>query len=156
MTNRLKIDAVQVKIEFTGPHEDIRRGYEMTRELLVHHFEERLREVEAERRRDPDATELLHLTPEQRSGGAWSPPEHFEAMHVSISLSSGFYNKVCILERDEFEASVFQNVFLFDRLNRLFIRHEQGDVFGAYFTIGKVLWRELTANGRAAVRKEGE
>jgi len=157
MTNRLKIDADRLKLEFSGEADDIRRGYELTRELLIHHFQEQLVRVEEEQRgkevKKPEGTQMLHVV--KQAGKSWSPPRKYEAMHVSIALCSDFYNKVCVLDRDEYEKSFLEDLFTFERIGRIFIRHEQSDHFKKHFTIGKVLWRELTTDGRAAVRSEG-
>ena len=164
MKNRLKIDADQLQLELTGDPDDIRQGYELTRELLISHFQERLARAQADERARqqaeqaarPRGTQRLH-TPEgdPEAGRHWTAPSRpLEAMHISIALSSDFYNKVCVLERAEFETSAFGKILDFDAINRLYIRANQRETFRGHFTIGKVLWRELTRNGRAAVRNE--
>lgn len=164
MTNRLKIDAAQLKIEFSGNAEDIKRGYEMTRELLINHFQERLRQAEEEERErqraEARASQRKPITRRMHASAPapdkhWTPPPVDEPMHLSIAISSDFYNKICVLERSEFEESILGQVLDFDGINRLFIRSEQQDAFKNHFSIGKVLWRELTSNGRAKVRNEG-
>ena len=157
MTNRLKIDADRLKLEFSGEADDIRRGYELTRELLIHHFQEQLVRVEEEQRAKAaqlaEGMQMLHVV--KQTGKNWSPPRKYEAMHVSIALCSSFYNKVCVLDREEYDKSFLEEIFHFERIGRIFIRHDQSDYFKTHFAIGKVLWRELTTDGRAAVRSEG-
>lgn len=159
MTNRLKIDADRLKLEFTGDAQEIRSGYEMTRELLIHHFQEQLMRVEEEAARRaappspvPGATQQMHLPVQE--GRAWEPERGQGVMHVSMVLSSSFYNKICVLEREEYRKSFLEELFVFERLGRLYVRHNQAEFFQQRFKVGKVLWRELTADGRAAVRNE--
>tara|TARA_B100000686_G_scaffold324314_1_gene379860 strand:- start:417 stop:878 length:462 start_codon:yes stop_codon:yes gene_type:complete len=153
MSNKLKIDASQLKLEFSGSKQDIRRGYDMTRELLIMHFHEQLARAERERLADANTEEpSAHVNRKTRS---WIPPsEPKEAMHISIALCSDFYNKVCVLEREEYEGSIFQDILNFDVIERLYIRSNQKDAVERHIKIGKVLWRELTPDGRAAVRSE--
>lgn len=152
MSNKLKIDASQLKLEFSGSKEDIRRGYDMTRELMIMHFHEQLARAERERTAQVDADEGKSG---HRRTQSWIPPsEPKEAMHISIALCSDFYNKVCVLEREEYEGSIFQDILNFDVIERLYIRSNQKDAVQRHVKIGKVLWRELTPDGRAAVRSE--
>ena len=152
MSNKLKIDASQLKLEFSGSKEDIRRGYDMTRELMIMHFHEQLAQAERERQAQAEVEEPAQVNRKTRS---WIPStEPQEAMHISIALCSDFYNKVCVLEREEYEGSIFQDVLNFDLIERLYIRSNQRDAVQRHIKIGKVLWRELTPDGLAAVRSE--
>ncbi len=168
--NRLKIEASSLKLEFTGDRDNIERGYEMTRELLINCFLEQLAgeraqamgmgppassvpEVDVEH----DRTKLMHAVkgPIKIEGRHWSPPEDpDEKLHMSLVLSSEMYNKICVLERESFDGSFLGKVFDFEKVGRLYVRNSQKRRFDAKFTIGKVLWRELTPKGRRAVRKE--
>ncbi len=167
--NRLKIEASSLKLEFTGDRGNIERGYEMTRELLITCFLEQLagERTQSEQLAPPeqaevvdsdrDRTKLMHAVkgPIKIEGKHWSPPEDpDEKIHLSLVLSSEMYNKVCVLERESFDTSFLAGAFAFDHLGRLYVRNSQKNRFGAKFTIGKVLWRELTPKGRRAVRKE--
>jgi hypothetical protein len=170
--NRLKIEASSLKLEFTGDRDNIERGYEMTRELLINCF---LEQLTGEREQaagmvageslsapppvdiDRDKTKLMHAVkgPIKIEGRHWSPPEDpDEKIHLSFVLSSEMYNKICVLERESFEESFLGKVFAFERMGRLYVRNSQKRRFEAKFSIGKVLWRELTPKGRRAVRKE--
>lgn len=163
MGNRLKIEADHIKLEFSGDSSNIRTGYEMTRELLIMHFQEQLQRAGTEaplpappasseppsEQRKRDTTQQLHIV---RDAKNWVPPN--QSMHISITLLSRLYNKVCTLEREEFEDSIFGDVIDFDHVQRVFIRSNQSHIFREHFEIGKVLWRELTAEGRAAVRSD--
>ena len=163
--NRLKIEASSLKLEFTGDRDNIERGYEMTRELLISCFLEQLSEqaaqpvmIEETSRPDiqRDQTKLMHSYnhPARQDGKHWSPPEDpDEKIHLSLVLSSDMYNKVCVLDRAEFDRSMLNSVFKFEGLGRLYVRNNQKGSFERHFTIGKVLWRELTDKGRKAVRK---
>ena len=82
----------------------------------------------------------------------WTPPDASVMSHVSLALHSDLYIKICVLERSEFESSILQNMLHFDQINRIYIPHHQKQNFSAHFSIGKVLWRELTSKGRKAVR----
>ncbi len=139
MSNKLKIDAQQIKLEFRGSKEDIRRGYEMTRELLIMHFHEQLARAEVKEQK-------------KKSTRSWTPPQTQETMHISVAISSDFYNKVCVLEREDYEDSIFNSVMRFDTIDRIYIRSSQKDALQRHIKIGKVLWRELTPTGKAAVR----
>ena len=167
--NRLKIEASSLKLEFTGDRDNIERGYEMTRELLINCFLEQLAGERAQAAgmgdapaaepidEDRDKTKLMHAVkgPIKIEGRHWSPPEDpDEKIHMSLVLSSEMYNKICVLERESFDDSFLGKVFDFEKMGRLYVRNSQKRRFDAKFTIGKVLWRELTPKGRRAVRKE--
>ncbi|MEM1347059.1 MAG: hypothetical protein AAGI01_00785 [Myxococcota bacterium] len=163
--NRLKIQASSLKLEFTGEAENILQGYQMTRELLIELFQQQISASEefAAAHEDEGVTELLHapneprllhrVSPEELERRRFKPKLGQGSTHLSISLSSELYHKVCVLERSEFERSPFYGVLDFDSIQRLYIQHSQADDFSKYFRIGKVLWRELTTQGREAVRK---
>ncbi len=158
--NHLKIEASALRLEFHGETENIVEGYQMTRELLIKCFEEQLlasyeRENASEPSPSPnrDITHLLHGR-RQHATPPPLPPVEVEATHLSIVLSSEFYNKVCVLDRTEFESSIFHAVLDFEHISRLHIRHDQAPFYQDHFRIGKVLWRELTKAGRVAVRKD--
>ncbi len=152
MSNKLKIDALQIKLEFSGSKEDIRRGYDMTRELLIMHFHEQL--ARAEQEKSEEEARKAASKKKSKTQAQWSPPSKPEVLHISIALCSDFYNKVCVLEREDYEQSIFQDILNFDHIQRIYIRSNQKKAFQQHFKIGKVLWRELTPEGRAAVRSE--
>ena len=167
MTNRLRIDADQLHLELTGDSEAICQSYEMARELLVRSFQEQFTKVEEEKRRaaqpaaiDPQGGRRQEGEPRAKATEPkgfslqdWRPPEGAESTHISVVFCSSFYHKVCSLERDEFDASPFGEVFHFEKIGRVYLRHDQQPNFKPYFHVGKVLWRELTKQGFAAVRK---
>lgn len=152
MSNKLKIDALQIKLEFSGNKEDIRRGYDMTRELLIMHFHEQL--ARADQKKHEEEARQAASQRQRKTQAQWKPPSTPEVLHISIALCSDFYNKVCVLEREDYEQSVFADVLNFDLIQRIYIRSNQKKTFQSHFKIGKVLWRELTPEGRAAVRSE--
>ncbi len=110
----------------------------------------------AELKKRKDQTQSLHRVDlEGIDKPSWKPPAtRDEQSYVGVALSSDLYHKVCVLERDEFEASTFAKALRFEGLGRIYIQNEQRGLFKRYFTLGKVLWRELTTQGRAAVRHE--
>jgi hypothetical protein len=161
--NTLKIEASALKLELSGDQATVSQAYEMTRELLIRCFEEQFSRMEQQA--DLHTTRPLHVVPMPLVSPAseapavndaakhWKPSPAQNVTHINIVLASEFYNKVCVLDRVEFDTSILNKILHFDRIDRLYIRHEQYDTFTQHFTIGKVLWRELTANGKAAVRK---
>lgn len=181
--NSLKIKASTLKLEFSGEETEIREGYEMTRELIISCFQEQLLAVEAreqalnedseahEQRRASTNTKSLHrVQPSSPSAGIprpnlpspaaapsareYQPPRPDLLSHVSVALASDLYNKVCVLDRSEFEASILGSALEFEQIGRIYMPHEQKQRFDRFFTLGKVLWRELTAQGRQAVRND--
>lgn len=176
--NSLKIKASTLKLEFSGEETEIREGYEMTRELIISCFQEQLLAVEArdqalhedseahEQRRPSSNTKSLHrVQPSSPAIGIPRPnippnnareyqPRPDLLSHVSVALASDLYNKVCVLDRSEFEASILGSALEFEQIGRVYLPHEQKKRFERFFTLGKVLWRELTAQGRQAVRSD--
>ena len=179
--NSLKIKASTLKLEFAGEDREIREGYEMTRELIISCFQEQLLAVEAHARaleEDSESIEERHqqaqaaharqstqsmhrVSPPKPSPASpaspakiYQPPKPEQLSHVSVALASDLYNKVCVLERQEFESSIFHDALRFEEIARVYLRHEQKERFDRFFTLGKVLWRELTSQGRDAVRHE--
>lgn len=85
---------------------------------------------------------------------SYAPPKADALSHVSVALTSDLYNKVCVLDRGEFEASILGQALSFEQIGRIYIAQDQKERFERFFTLGKVLWRELTTQGRQAVRNE--
>lgn len=159
--NTLKIEASALKLELSGDQATITQAYELTRELLIRCFEEQFARLEQQH--DMNTTRPLHVVPTpappaaapaQDTARHWKPSPAQYTTHVNIVLSSEFYNKICVLERVEFDTSILNKILHFDRIDRLYIPHDQAEQFQQYFAIGKVLWRELTSSGKAAVRKD--
>lgn len=161
--NTLKIEASALKLELSGDQATVSQAYQMTRELLIRCFEDQFARMEQQA--DLNATRPLHVVPQPVAAAAaelapapdaakhWKPSPSQNVTHINIVLASEFYNKVCVLDRVEFDTSILNKVLHFDLIDRLYIRHDQYDTFQQHFTIGKVLWRELTQSGKAAVRK---
>lgn len=157
--NRLHIKASTLALEFSGEADEIRQGYETTRELIISCFQEQLQNIQAHESSLAEDSELHQRTGRTKSlhgvtapSKEWTPPDASILSHVSLALHSDLYVKICVLDRGEFEASILNNMLHFDQINRIYIPHNQKQNFSAHFSIGKVLWRELTSKGRKAVR----
>lgn len=158
--NRLNIKASTLALEFSGEADEIRQGYETTRELIISCFQEQLQNIQEHEsslaedselhQRKREDTKSMHKVQEKPQ--EWTPPDASIMSHVSLALHSDLYVKICVLDRVEFESSILQNMLDFDQINRIYIPHNQKNNFSAHFSIGKVLWRELTSKGRKAVR----
>ena len=165
--NHLKIEASTLTLEFSGEADEIRQGYQTTRELIISCFQEQLASIQAQQTSLDEDSEALYkrrnrtqpmhqLDPAQKNKHAksWTPPNPDLLSHVTLALYSDLYSKVCVLDRVEFENSIFNRLLHFENINRIYVMHNQKRHFSKYFTIGKVLWRELTPQGKQAVRSE--
>ena len=163
----LKIETGHLKLEVKGDQETVRRSYEAARDLILHSFRDQIRET----LKAPEQGAIEQTTssaqaaapvpsePSRRRGArtitSWAPSATTRPVHMSVALSSRLYNKICLVERDDLDKSMFAKPFRLNNIQRIYLRHDQRDKFETHFPIGKILWRELTSHGCAAVRQEG-
>lgn len=144
--NHLRISAKHLDLDLRGETEYVERAYNAIRSVLLDHYRDSLLEPNATR----DTSELPTITPEQARKSFQSDPE---ARVVNLVLCNEVYNKVYLVESDEFDKGVLGPTFKFEEIRRIYVNQSQQTAFNASFKFGKVLWRELTAAGRNAVRQ---
>ena len=136
--NRLKIHAKSLDLDFEGEAEYVTRAYEAVRTVLMERFQDSL-ELNVD---DILATGQYPVAPSK------------SREHVNIVVCNDVYNKIYLLSRDEISDTAFAKFIDMNQINRVYINRAQQDSFEKYFDFGKVLWRELTAAGKAAVSKD--
>lgn len=144
--NHLRISAKHLDLDLRGETEYVERAYNAIRSVLLDHYRDSLLEPNATR----DTSELPTITPEQARKSFQSDPE---ARVVNLVLCNEVYNKVYLVESDEFDKGVLGPTFKFEEIRRIYVNQSQQTAFNTSFKFGKVLWRELTAAGRNAVRQ---
>lgn len=152
MKNKLRIRAKSLDLDLAGESEYILRAYDAIQPVLMERFRESVDAV------------LDGATPEQhvktiRMHGAVDPSkfpeqEQDEAVqHLNVVVCNEVYNKIYLMERVVVRSSIFGRVLDVDQIARVFVNQSQSPRFEEHFQLGKVLWRELTAAGRRAVKK---
>lgn len=152
MTNKLRIRAKSLNLDLAGEPEYILRAYDAIHPVLVERFEESVDWV-LDDHDGPEApskfrTIRMHAVDEDAADA-----ERAGAQHLNVVVCNEVYNKIYLVERADLHASIFSRVVDMDRVNRIFVNRSQGERFEGFIKFGKVLWRELTAAGKAAVKK---
>lgn len=135
--NRLRIRAESLDLNFEGEPEYVQRAYEAVRVVLMDRFRS-----------------SLQLNVEQpMPTGAYPVAPASSRQHINVVLCNDVYNKIYLVGRDEVATTIFANVLDMNAVNRVYINRSQQKKFEKFFKLGKVLWRELTTAGKAAVKK---
>lgn len=155
MTNKLTIRAKSLNLDLVGEPEYILRAYDAIHPVLVERFEESVEgvlEEAADLRSSQMKTMPLHRVDSEKDT---TSPMGQEAgpQHINIVVCNEVYNKIYLVERDEFQSSVFSRSIEMDAVRRIYVNRGQRGQFQSFFKFGKVLWRELTSAGKAAVKK---
>lgn len=144
--NHLRISAKHLDLDLRGETEYVERAYDAIRSVLLEHYRDSLLEPNATR----ETSELPAISQEQARKSFQSDPE---ARVVNLVLCNEVYNKIYLVESDEFDHGVLGKAFRFEEVRRIHVNQSQQAGFKPTFKFGKVLWRELTAAGRNAVRQ---
>ena len=163
MANRIKIHAKSLNLDLEGETEFIVEAYEAISGLLRERFKESVDVVLQSPTmqldaippppRDPLAqTFPMHraVTPEdvaQAVAEAAGPPPH-----AHVVVCNEVYNKIYLVDREDLTRTPLDRAFDLDRIDRIYLNRSQRETFGEFVKHGKVLWRELTAAGRAVVK----
>jgi hypothetical protein len=161
MTNKLSIRAKSLNLDLVGEPEYILRAYDAIHPVLVERFEESVEGVldEADDLRSSQVKTMpLHRVSEpERAEEEPEPapraPEPAGPHHINVVVCNEVYNKIYLVERSELKSSVFSRAIDLDAVHRIYVNRAQRERFQSFFEFGKVLWRELTTAGKAAVKK---
>ncbi len=151
MTNRLRIRAKSLNLDLVGEAQYIMRAYDAIHPVLVERFEESVEGVLEDSAgpptpRDPMA-ETIPMHKAIDPAMVRRPPQH-----INVVVCNEVYNKIYLVDRDEIVATPFHRILELGAVNRIYINRSQRERFRDFFKFGKVLWRELTAAGRAVVK----
>lgn len=143
--NHLKIHAAHLDLDLRGEAEYVERAYAAIRPVLMERYRESLLAPGAIRE-----TSELESIPRPAKAVKRAEPE---PKIVNVVMCGEVYNKVFISERDRFDEGLLGRALSFDGLRRIYVNRSQESSFSKDFKFEKVLWRELTAAGRQAVKK---
>lgn len=148
--NRLQIRAKSLNLDLAGEPEYVESAYGAIREVLMDRFRDSLDIVEEEAVGVAEAPKtsgpVAGAVPQiQQSGG-----------RVNVVLCNDVYNKIFVIDQDDIESSMFGKVIDTTLIRRIYLNRSQQGRFEEFFQFGKVLWRELTSAGRAAVKKKAK
>lgn len=152
MTNRLRIRAKSLNLDLVGEAEYITRAYDAIHTLLLERFQESVEgvleeDVDAPPARDPMAETIpMHQAVDPKMLQTGRP------QHINVVVCNEVYNKIYLVDRDELSSTIFSRVLHLPAVNRIYINRSQREGFREFFKFGKVLWRELTAAGKAVVK----
>lgn len=146
--NRLQIRAKHLNLDLAGETEYVERAYSAIREVLMDRFRASLEHAVVEEVA-PVAAEVPKTAgpvegavPEIRDSGG----------RINLVLCNDVYNKIFVIDNEGIDASMFGSVIDTSQIRRIYLNRSQQDRFEEFFQFGKVLWRELTSAGRAAVK----
>lgn len=150
--NVLKIKAQSLDLELKGESEYIEQAYRAIREVLMERFRE---SIEANRlNQQPPAAverateELPVITPDQMRAHKSAEPRN-----VHLALCDEVYNKIYLVDGQTGISGALGKVLDTNHVSRIYINRTQEAAFRGMLKFERVLWRELTAAGRDAVRK---
>jgi len=142
--NKLKIRAVDLDLELSGEPAYVEEAYDALRPILMERFRASVQKRAARQKTpvEPDAEEPLQP--------GFARPASSE--HVNVVLTNEVYNKLYLVELDELSDAPITRAIDLRGVGRIYINRSQKENFGHFFKVGRVLWRELTAAGKAAVK----
>ncbi|RDV38393.1 hypothetical protein DV096_06125 [Bradymonadaceae bacterium TMQ3] len=152
--NRLKIKAHSLDLELTGEAAYVEDAYQAIRSVVVQRFAQTLESDQA----GPSEKKRSTTQPLYRADGVKeriAPSREMADNHLHLVVCSELYHKVSVLARPDLAKTIFGKVLSADRIDHVYI--DEGDLqrLERHFEVGKTLWRELTASGRAVVHGEG-
>lgn len=144
--NKLKIRAIDLDLELSGEPAYVEQAYEALRPVLMERFRA---SVDAR----PTSSENQSSGPSDQEGAdEWPLAGSVTAEHVNVVMTSEVYNKVYLVEVEELGDAPITNAIDLANVSRIYINRSQKEQFDHFFKVGKVLWRELTSAGKAAVK----
>lgn len=151
--NRLKIQAESLDLELTGDSDYVRDAYEAIRTVVMQRFEKTLRKEEVDED-DDDERARCPTQPLYRLDGV---QQHMAASreladhHIRMVVCNELYHKVAVLTRKDLTESLFGKVIDSKAVEHIYVNEGDVPALTEHIGIGKTLWRELTAHGRAIV-----
>ncbi|TXD38044.1 hypothetical protein FRC98_03865 [Lujinxingia vulgaris] len=154
--NRLKIKAHSLDLELTGEAAYVEDAYQAIRSVVLQRFAQTLESDEAgtaEKEKKRSNTQPLYRADGVKERIA--PSREMAENHLHLVVCSELYHKVSVLARPELANTIFGKVLSADRIDHVYIDEADLGSLERHFEVGKTLWRELTASGRAVVHGEG-
>jgi|SRR5690554_3933715 len=152
--NRLKIKAHSLDLELTGEAAYVEDAYQAIRSVVLQRFAQTLEsDVES-----PAPKKRSNTQPLYRVDGVKeriTPTREMADNHLHLVVCSELYHKVSVLSRPDLARTIFGKAVSADRIDHVFINEADLGALADHFEVGKTLWRELTASGRAVVHGEG-
>lgn len=166
MINKLRIRAEALKLDLTGDTTYIAQAYDALQPLLMERFRQSIKStdppnvlldedtspmrttMQLHNPAPPDATTKPDIT--VKTGPAAASDD---VNHVKVAISNDVYRKIYLIGADTLERSVLAKAFDLTKIHRIHVNRSQQDRFAELLGGGKLLWRELTEKGRAAVKK---
>lgn len=159
--NTLKIKANSMDLELSGDADYVRDAYEAIREVVQLRFQQTLKEGHRQeealqtRERQRRITKPLFKSEGISRPVEISPPRASRKLaeeHIRLAVCGDLYHKISVLSRQDFRESIFDRSLSIDKIDHIFIDEDDADLLSEQFEVGRTLWRELTAAGRAMVQ----
>lgn len=138
--NTIKVSTPDLCLELSGEANLLKDAYEAVRPILISHFAATF-----------SASSSDDVTGQTRKPAILSAGTK---EHINFVVCNEVYNKVYLVELEDLEQASLSRVLDLSRVSRVFISRSQKDRFEEFFSMGKVLWRELTTAGRAVVKRK--
>ncbi len=154
--NRMKIQAKSLDLELSGDRAYVVDAYQAIRGVIMDRFELTLG-VQASHEVTPEEVKpTRHKTqPLHRVETAVNLPERTldtTSNHIHVVVTGEIYHNISVVEREAIEKSVLARVIDVQHIERIYIDRVDRDKLQPILPVGKVLWRELTHAGQAAIR----
>lgn len=147
MKNKLRIRAKSLNLDLAGEADYVLRAYDAIHPVLLERFEESVEGVlDGPDQQVPDGSTMRMHAATPSEAAVASPS------HLNVVICNEVYHKIHLVERERVDSSIFARSFDFENVTRVYINRSQRDAFRTVFPQGKVLWRELTAAGKAVVK----
>lgn len=163
--NRLQIETDALQIELAGNADEIRKAYDALHDVLTEQLEAT---IEAN---DRDDTTAPGISDDASNRSDTAPMYQYDSAEIEVEevqrdglaehrrrfiVCSEMCNRVAALTRSDFEASMFAEVLDYDRVHTFYVSREAADRLEGRIAFGQTLWRELTAEGHAAISGHGD
>ncbi len=156
MKNKLHIRAKSLELDLAGETDFVFRAYDAIKPVLMERFVESIDltlaavDPEIPSKRSVRSTAQLHGVRTGEKATDAAPQE--QASHFNLVVCNRVYNKVYLVDREVLADGIFGESLDERQVTRVFINRSQVDQFEEHLPSGKVLWRELTTEGKRAVK----
>lgn len=130
----LKVKTEDVEFAVSGDPAFVESAYDAVQNLILERF--------------VDATNAPNIELAEET----EVEEIDELCHINLTVCNEVYGKVYLVRCEELQTLLFGNTIDFEGIQRIYIDRDLQPEVEKKITLGKVLWRELTTAGRAAIR----
>ena len=145
--NKLSIRTNGLDLDLEGEAGEVRRAYRSLRSQLIEQFYQTVLDSRGPNDRTLELPVLEETAGEDTVVEDDSDDENF----INLVICEDIYNKMYLLDEQRFKRSFLNKVLRGRKVRRIYVDASLEDGVRELVDVGSTLWRELTAEGKAAV-----